>query len=157
MSRIPHLVHSRAQRRKARRNSTLGRTAFGIVLFVSLFLFAAALGSVVFYNHVSRDLPSPAMIPGLLEPEQGALMQPTTILDREGEEVLWTFEHPAVEERSYGILDLDQQALRTDIPPEVVKAVLAVTDPRYFSRSDIGILRWRTAEEKIHFHFFPSI
>lgn len=148
MSRIPHLVHSRAQRRKARRNSTLGRAAFGFALFVSLFLFAAALGSVVFYNHVSRDLPSPAMIPALLEPEQGALMQPTTILDREGEEVLWTFEHPAVEERSYGILDLDQQALRTDIPPEMVKAVLAVTDPRYFSRSDIGILRWRTAEAK---------
>lgn len=148
MSRIPHLVYSREKRRRAKRSNPLGKVGFVIAVAFSLSTIAAALSAVFVYQDISKDLPSPVMLETLLDPQEGLLLQPTRIYDRSGEEVLWTFQHPALDQRGYGILDLDEKALRTDIPPEVVKAVLAVTDPDYFSRSGWGLLDWLSPRDE---------
>jgi len=146
MSRIPHIIRSREKRRKSGRGTALGRTGFGLALTISLIL-VALIGAVVFlYVRVSKDLPPTEELTALLDPERGLLLEPTRIYARDGETVLWTIENPHLDEREYAVLDLSQNALRSDIPPQVVKATLAVTDPAYFSGSGFNLYRWREGD-----------
>ncbi len=143
MSRIPHIIRSREKRRESGRGKALGQTGFGLALTISL-LLVALIGTVVFlYVRVSKDLPPTEELTALLDSEGGLLLEPTRIYARDGETVLWTFENPHLEEREYAVLDLSQDALRSDIPSQVVKATLGVADPAYFSGGGINVFHWR--------------
>ncbi len=149
MTRIPHLIHSRVKRRNKKSHTLLGKTAFGFALLFSLLLVALTIALVSFYVRISQDLPSVNQLSILLNPDGGMLMQPTRIYAQGGEDVLWAFEHPLIDKREYAILDLSEKALRSDIPPEMVKATIAASDPTYFSRSNLSILDWQRDEKTI--------
>jgi membrane carboxypeptidase/penicillin-binding protein len=149
MTRIPRLIHSRVKRRKKRKSTPLGRAGFAFALLFSLFSVSLIMGFVIYYNHISQDLPSADYLPVLMDPERGLLMQPTRIYTQDGDEVLWAFENPSIEKRDYAVLDLSEKALRSDIPPEMVKATIAAADPQYFTRANLNILDWWRGEKTI--------
>ncbi|MGM0374706.1 MAG: penicillin-binding protein [Chloroflexota bacterium] len=149
MTRIPRLIHSRVKRRKKHKNTPLGKAGFAFALLFSLLSVSTIIGLVSYYTHISQDLPSADYLTVLLDPDRGLLMQPTRIYTQGGEEVLWAFENPALEERDYAVLDLSEKALRSDIPPGVVKATIAATDPQYFSRANLNIWDWRQGKRTI--------
>ncbi|HEX7975915.1 MAG TPA: transglycosylase domain-containing protein, partial [Anaerolineales bacterium] len=100
MPSVSQIVNMRQRRRGPGRR--LGRTAgLGCSTLLSLL---AALGTVVLalaYAQLSRGLPSLEALPGLLEPPDGLLLQPTRLYDRSGEVVLLTLQNPAAAGRQY--------------------------------------------------------
>lgn len=146
MTRIPRIVQAREKRRKDRRKRPFSRWGFALALLVSLTLVTLVLGLAVTYAFISRDLPSTERLQALLDPDHGALLQPTRIYARDGQNVLWSFENPLRESRSYAVLDLSQSAIRSDIPSDVVKATLAATDVDYFSKGDLQLIPWKNEE-----------
>ncbi|MFO7943710.1 MAG: transglycosylase domain-containing protein [Anaerolineales bacterium] len=149
MTKIPLLIRSRMNRKNKNLGSLLGKAAFGFGLIFSLALLSFLVGLVLLYTRISQDLPSVEKLPVLLNPYHGQLMEPTRIYARDGEEVLWSFENPVVQKRDYAVLDLSEQALRSDIPPEMIKATLAATDPLFFSRPTPRISGLWSEEETI--------
>lgn len=149
MTRIPRLIHARAKRRKKHKSTPLGKAGFAFALLFSLLFVSTTIGLISYYTHISQNLPSTDYLTVLLDPERGLLMEPTRIYTQGGEEVLWAFENPTIEKRDYAVLDLSEKALRSDIPPEMVKATLAAADPQYFSRANLNILDWRQGNKTI--------
>jgi membrane peptidoglycan carboxypeptidase len=141
MKKSTRIVLSRAKRsqRSAGQRGQKGLAAAG--LFSLLFL-GILFSGLIFYLRITADLPSHQEIQVLLNPQNGELLQPTRILDRTGTEVLWSFQHPSQEERVYSELDLQGDQLASDIPTEMVKAVLAASDLDFLNRTAVPFLGW---------------
>src|SRR4026208_378977 len=92
-STIP-ILRARRERRLARQrhSEARNRTAF-LSLGMILSLLIAALIIVIAFSYVSltRDLPSTQILPNLLNPPNGLLLQPTRIYDRTGTNIIFTF------------------------------------------------------------------
>jgi hypothetical protein len=78
----------------------------GCALFMSLMLVISSVSVTLLYLNLTRDLPSVELIPSLLDPPRGILLQPTTFYDRTGKYEIFKLENPAIEERRF--LDLDE-------------------------------------------------
>jgi hypothetical protein len=59
---------------------------------------AVLLGSLAYVGLVDQ-LPSLDQLPGLLDPSDGLLMQPTRIYDRSGQKLLFSLEDPGISRR----------------------------------------------------------
>ena len=132
------LVKRRHDRRTARvraadRRRERGLVGFGALagLLVAALLFANAW----FYTVLVTDLPNPALIETLLDPENGPLLQPTRIYDRSGQHLLASLDNPEIERR-YVSIDPDAP---DHIEPLLVHAFVALHDPTFWT--DPGI-RW---------------
>jgi len=90
---------------------------FSLVLAASILLGAFA------YADVTRDLPSVEILPRLLNPPDGLLLQPTRIYDRTGLHPLFTFASAPDAPRRY--IPINEQNPQ-HIPASLVNAVLAV-------------------------------
>jgi len=98
----------------------------------SLVLAALILLGAFAYADVTRDLPSVEILPRLLNPPDGLLLQPTRIYDRTGLHPLFTFSSAPDASRRY--IPINEQNPQ-HIPTGLVNAVLAVADPRFWSHS----------------------
>src|SRR6185295_10086834 len=94
MQELTPILRARRERRlaKQRDRSARGR---GVLLTIgmvfSLVLAALIIITAVVYAYFTRDLPSVEILPRLLNPPDGLLLQPTRIYDRSGLQVLYTF------------------------------------------------------------------
>lgn len=102
---------------------------FSIVLAVLIVSTALA------YADVTRNLPSTDILPHLLNPPDGLLLQPTRIYDRSGLNLLYTF---STDESARRYLPINQSNLQ-HIPLELVNAVIAVQDPQFWNHSGYSI------------------
>src|SRR5512135_2266899 len=89
------IVLSRRQRRVNRQASRrqwrlMGGLGLGIV--ISIVLAVLILLGALAYADLTRDLPNIALLPALLNPPDGLLLQPTRIYDRTGQDLLFTFD-----------------------------------------------------------------
>ncbi len=118
------LVHRRRERRTAQRRLERYRHALGVgVGYTTSALLALALLTVAFgYAELTRDLPSPDLLPTLLHPTQGALLQPTRLYDRTGKYLLFTLA-PSDSPRRY--IPLNR------IPVPLQQAIQVALDPRF--------------------------
>ncbi len=94
------LVLSRRNRRLDRRRAhdtrmRMGGIGLGILLsfLIAILILLGALA----YADLTRDLPNVALLPALLNPPDGLLLQPTRVYDRTGQHLLYTFDVPASE------------------------------------------------------------
>ena len=94
---------------------------FSIVLAVLIVSTALA------YADITRNLPSTDILPHLLNPPDGLLLQPTRIYDRSGLNLLYTF---STEESARRYLSINESSPQ-HIPQELVNAVIAVQDPQF--------------------------
>lgn len=125
------VIHRRAARRQ-QHAAALQRTglrlaaALGIVL--SLALVAAALLGGFAYANLTRDLPSLAVLPALLDRQQGLLLQPTRLYDRSGQQLLYTLENPGIP-RHFLTIDPQQEG---HFSPYLIQGVIALHDPGFW-------------------------
>ena len=122
MSSSLSILRQRRERREQSRRSGESRTrrvVIGCGLIVSVLIAAAILTTAFTWASLTRDLPPVVAIPVLLDPESGALLQPTRLYDRSGARtiaILAPFDEP----RRYIPLE--------KFPQQLVDATLAAQD-----------------------------
>lgn len=104
-------------------------------LLVSLLLAAAIIIGAFAYADITRELPSTEILPRLLNPPDGLLLQPTRIYDRTGLQLLATFA-PNDSPRRY--IPVNEQNPQ-HIPENLINAVIAVADPQFRTHSGYAI------------------
>lgn len=123
------------QRRKKRTRPSdrlrqqMRRILLGGVAVLALVLIAGVLVLAWFYAGLTHDLPSLAQIPLLLNPNDGAMLQPTILYDRSGEHELLTLENPGVSRR---YLRLDPHHPE-HLSPLLVTTTVALSDPNFWT------------------------
>jgi membrane peptidoglycan carboxypeptidase len=133
------ILRARRDRRLAKQRTSSNRTR-GVLLTVgmvfSILLAASILLGAFAYANVTRELPSVEILPRLLNPPDGLLLQPTRIYDRTGEQVLFTFASDEDSSRRYiPINDQNPQ----HIPTNLIDSIIAVQDPRFRSHSGYSL------------------
>ena len=142
MPSTPSILRARRERRLSKQRGAEGRTR-GFVLSLgmglSLIIAALILVTALAYANLTRDLPSVEILPRLLNPPDGLLLQPTTIFDRTGQNLLVTF---APDQSSRGYLSLNEKNPQ-HIPAPLADAVVVVADPGFWKHSGYAIDGWQ--------------
>ena len=132
------ILRARRERRLAKQRSNEFRRRNGLLSVGMLlsFLGAALIITIAFtYVNLTRDLPSVETLPGLLNPPDGLLFQPTRIYDRTREHVLFTFASNDSPRRYIPLSDTNPQYL----PKSLVDAVIATSDPNFWNHAGYSL------------------
>jgi len=139
-STIP-ILRARRERRLARQRTSADRTrntflSAGMIL--SLLIAAFIIATAFTYVNLTRDLPSLEILPALLNPPDGLLLQPTRIYDRTGDNILFTFSpaDDATPPRRYIPLSNTNPQY---IPKTLSDAVIAKSDPNFWKHSGYAL------------------
>lgn len=124
-------------RKKRKRKPTL-IPGFSSALGISLLLAIGVIVAAFLFTRVAADLPNPERLMQGMNPYSGEFLQPSILLDRSGEVVLYRFHPPGIEER--GNIRLSGQAA---LPEQVYMAFTAAADPYYWKRTTADLLDWR--------------
>lgn len=118
-----------ARKRSQRDRRLLGGAARAGAVVASL----AALAVIILVTYaglfVLRDLPSVEILLVLLDNEDGELLQPTTLLARDGREVLFAYQDEDIERRFFSI-NPDEEAY---ISPQLVRSAIAAIEPDFWT------------------------
>jgi len=112
------------------RNGFAGVTA--ILVFAAA---AAAVLLVLAYANLTAGLPSTVILPSLLDPQNGLLLQPTRIYDRSGQTLIYSLENPGIGRR---FLPLDPYNA-SGLSPALVDAAVAYLDPTFWQNPGFDI------------------
>ena len=132
------ILRARRERRLAKQRSNEFRRRNGLLSVGILlsFLAAALIITIAFtYVNLTRDLPSVETLPGLLNPPDGLLFQPTRIYDRTREHVLFTFAPNDSPRRYIPLSDTNPQYL----PKSLADAVIATSDPNFWDHAGYSL------------------
>lgn len=132
------ILRTRRERRleKQKRNDNRSRSAIlSVGILLSLVLGSLIILGAFAYADVTHDLPSTGILPRLLNPPDGLLLQPTRIYDRTGLQLLATFA-PSESPRRY--IPISEQNAQ-HVPPEMVDAIIAAADPSFESHSGYSL------------------
>ncbi|MFN8411098.1 MAG: transglycosylase domain-containing protein [Anaerolineales bacterium] len=124
------ILRSRRERRLKQQNQNSKRTLGAVIstgMILSLVLAVLILFTAFEYADITRDLPSVDVLPRLLNPPDGLLLQPTRIYDRTGLQLLYTFAPVQTPRRYIPINEQNPQ----HIPADLVNAVIVVQDPQF--------------------------
>lgn len=139
-STIP-ILRARRERRLARQRQSeaRNRTAF-LSLGMILSLLIAALIIVIAFSYVSltRDLPSTQILPNLLNPPNGLLLQPTRIYDRTGTNIIFTFAPASGASPPRRYIPLSE-ANPQYLPKSLADAVVAKSDPDFWTQAGYSL------------------
>jgi membrane peptidoglycan carboxypeptidase len=98
-------------------------------MILSLLIAALIVTTSFAYANLTRDLPSAQILPILLNPPDGLLLQPTHIYDRTGEHILFKFAPNDAQRRYLPLSATNPQHL----PKSLSDAVIAKTDPYFWA------------------------
>src|SRR5581483_8014808 len=146
---MPAHTISIVRRRRARRaeqrhtretRSRMGGVGFGIILslLIAIIILLAALA----YADLTRDLPNVDLLPSLLNPPDGLLLQPTRVYDRTGQHLLLTF---APNDATRRYIPLNPQTPQ-HLPDFLAQATVAVTDPSFWNHSGYSLIDWQNPD-----------
>ncbi len=111
-------------------------------MLLSLALALSILLAALAYADLTRGLPSVELLPTLLNPPDGPLLQPTRVLDRTGRHLLLTFA-PSDSPRRY--LPLNPNSPQ-HLPDALAKAAVAAADPGFWSHAGYLWDGWQNSE-----------
>ncbi len=132
------ILRARRERRLEKQNKQSAHARGAIIsggIVLSLLLAAGIMLGAFAYADVTRELPSTEILPRLLNPPDGLLLQPTRIYDRSGLQVLATFAPNDAPRRYIPVNPQNPQ----HIPENLVNAVIAVADPQFKTHSGYAI------------------
>jgi membrane peptidoglycan carboxypeptidase len=138
-STIP-ILRARRERRLTRQYSREGqkRNAFLVAgMVICLLIAGLIITTALTYINLTRDLPSAELLPSLLNPPDGLLLQPTRIYDRTGQNILFTFAPDDSTRRYIPLSDTNPQHL----PRFLEDAVIARTDPGFWKHPGYSLAR----------------
>ncbi|HEY5730691.1 MAG TPA: transglycosylase domain-containing protein [Anaerolineales bacterium] len=139
-SSIP-ILRERRKRRIAKQHKDEARTRNTLLsagMILSLLIAALIIITAFSYVNLTRDLPSVQILPTLLNPPDGLLLQPTRITDRTGENVIYTFAPASGEtlpRRYIPLGDTNPQYL----PKSLADAVIARSDPNFWKHAGYSL------------------
>lgn len=131
MPSVYQTTQYRQRRRQAAERSPLGRLGLGCAGLLSLLIALALVAAAWEWSQVTQNLPSIEGLPALLDPPDGALLQPTRIYDRSGQHLLLELSNPAAPERKFLYLP-DSTAEGEKFSEPLVQATLAAVDPNFW-------------------------
>ncbi|HEY9152472.1 MAG TPA: transglycosylase domain-containing protein [Anaerolineales bacterium] len=124
------------QRRRARRaderrvrSTRLRMGGIGLGMIISFLLALTILFAALAYANLTNNLPNVEILPALLNPPDGLLLQPTRVYDRTGQHLLTTFA-PTDSPRRY--LPLNPQNPQ-HLPDFLAAATVAVAQPDFWT------------------------
>lgn len=139
MKELTPILRARRERRLSRQNQRSSRTRsvlLSVGMVFSIVLAVLIVSTALAYADITRNLPSTDILPHLLNPPDGLLLQPTRIYDRSGLNLLYTF---STEESARRYLSINESSPQ-HIPQELVNAVIAVQDPQFWNHSGYSIM-----------------
>jgi membrane peptidoglycan carboxypeptidase len=139
------ILRTRRERRLAGLRKSEGRRRSALLsvgMALSLILATLILVTALAYADLTRDLPSIELLPRLLNPPDGLLLQPTRIYDRSGQHLLVTFA-PDDSPRAYILLN---QESPNHLPQALADGVVAMADPGFWDHSGYAINGWEDPE-----------
>ena len=131
-----HIMRFRNDKKQNPPNRPLTRLGTFFALVLSLGGAVAVILGVYRYAEITGDLPPPVMIEILLGDLDGALLEPTKIYDHTGEDLLWKFENPGIDHRQNIHITDGRMLFYSDVPEDLIFAVLEALDPDYLSRPE---------------------
>lgn len=137
---LTQLLSARQRRRVLRRRNPLGRAGLLISILLSLAFVLVVIPMGLVYIELLHALPSLEMLPQLLDPPNGWLLQPTRIFDRSGEHVLLSLENSAAVERQYLSVEESQPE---HFSSSLINATLAVADPTFWENPGYSLEGWQ--------------
>jgi membrane peptidoglycan carboxypeptidase len=119
-------------RRRKRMQAThrSAKVGLGLSVMVSLITAITILSLTLGYAYLTRELPSPDILPALLDSPNGKFLEPTRIYDRSGTHLLRTLEHPDGTQKQYLSIDDDQG---TSLPEWLINATIVASDQNFWS------------------------
>ncbi len=146
MSSPAELVRSRRNRRldqRRRRATRLRAGSVGLGLILSGFAGLLILVTALSYANLTRDLPNVEMLPILLNPPDGLLLQPTQVYDRSGQHLLLTFA-PNNGQRRY--IPVSQQSPQ-HLPQSLLDATIAAAEPDFWLHGGFVWAGWDSPDQ----------
>ncbi|MFN8427317.1 MAG: transglycosylase domain-containing protein [Anaerolineales bacterium] len=128
------ILRARRERRLAKQHASDSRKRSLFVsagMIISLLIAALIIVTAFAYVNLTRDLPSPQILPILLNPPNGLLLQPTKIYDRTRQHILFTFAPDDSPRRYIPLSDTNPQHL----PQSLADAVIATSDPNFYDHA----------------------
>jgi membrane peptidoglycan carboxypeptidase len=104
-------------------------------MFFSLLIAASIITAAFTYINLTRGLPSVELLPSLLNPPDGLLLQPTRIYDRTGRNLLFAFSPDNSTRRYIPLSDANPQYL----PKFLGDAVIARADPDFWKHAGYSL------------------
>jgi len=142
-------TQSIVQRRRARRADErrarathLRMGGVGLGMIVSFLLALLILFGALAYANLTRDLPNIELLPTLLNPPDGLLLQPTRLYDRTGQHLLLTFA-PNDTPRRY--LPLNPQNPQ-HLPDFLAQATVATAQPDFWTSPGYSLYGWQNPD-----------
>ena len=117
-------------------------SGLGVGILLSLLLALLILLAALSYADLTRGLPNVDILPALLNPPDGLLLQPTRVYDRSGKHLLLTFA-PNDTVRRY--LPLNPGSPQ-HLPDFLAKATVAVADPDFWNHGGYFLAGWQDPE-----------
>jgi membrane peptidoglycan carboxypeptidase len=145
MPQTASILRHRRERRADRRRVSATRLQIswiGFGMLLSLVLALLILLTALAYADLTRDLPSVELLPTLLNPPDGLLLQPTRVFDRSGQHLLLTFASSDLPRRYLPLNPNSPQHL----PDFLAKATVAVADPGFWNHSGYLWNGWQNSE-----------
>src|ERR1041385_6149637 len=125
------ILRARRDRRLARERISASRkrnTFLSLGVVISLLIAVCLLTTAFSYVTLVHDLPSIDILPQLLNPPDGLLLQPTRIYDRTRQNILFTFAPDDLPRRYIALSETNPQHL----PKSLADAVIALSDPDFW-------------------------
>src|SRR5688572_12528406 len=145
MQELTPILRARRERRLAKQEKSSARTRGALIaigMLFSLALAALIIVGALAYAGATRNLPSIEVLPHLLNPPDGLLLQPTRIYDRSGLQLLYTFAPTDTPRRYIPINEQNPQ----HIPANLINSIIAVQDPQFWSHSGYAIQEYDDPE-----------
>ena len=140
------LVRSRRNRRldqRRQRETRLRAGGVGLGLIISLIAGVVILVIALGYASLTSDLPNAELLPVLLNPPDGLLLQPTRIYDRSNQHLLLTLA-PSDEPRRY--IPVGRQSPQ-HLPDSLANATVAASDPSFWSHGGFLLSGWNEPDQ----------
>ena len=139
-------TQSIVQRRRARRAderraraTRLRMGGVGIGMIISFLLVLLILLTALAYANLTSNLPNVELLPVLLNPPDGLLLQPTRVYDRTGQHLLLTF---AQNDSPRRYLPLNPQNPQ-HLPDFLAQATVAIAQPDFWSSPGYTLDGWQ--------------
>jgi membrane peptidoglycan carboxypeptidase len=140
------LVRLRRNRRldqRRRRETRLRAGGVGLGLIISFIAGLLILVTALGYASLTSDLSNVGLLPVLLDPPDGLLLQPTRIYDRSNQHLLLTVA-PGEGQRRY--IPLSTQS-PPHLPDSLANATIAASDPNFRSHGGFVLAGWNEPDQ----------
>jgi membrane carboxypeptidase/penicillin-binding protein len=139
MPSVSQIIKFRRRQRSEVLRNPLKNMGLLVALLASLVFVILTSGVAWFYHGLVRDLPSVDILPSLLNPPNGILLQPTRIYDRTHEHVILTLENPAAAGKQYISIEQNGQNTISQAIRYLMDATVTELDPGFWQHGGYSL------------------